>query len=117
MLGSQILFASLAFGLVSAGTLPEVTPVTSTGLIAKRAGNCNTADNRRCWRSKSSAEPNGFDIDTDSEIVWPSNSAQGQATKTYTLTVAEKTLSPDGTPKLLQVINGIYPGPTIEAGK
>jgi hypothetical protein len=116
MLGSQLLLASIALGLVSAGALPEVPSKVLTGLKAKRSGNCNTPNDRQCWRSPSPAEPKGFNIFTDSETLWPSNIAQGQATKTFSLTVSEKTLSPDGTPKVMQVINEIYPGPMIEAG-
>ncbi|EHL02014.1 putative Laccase [Glarea lozoyensis 74030] len=118
MLGSNLLLASLALGLASAGLLQEVPAKASTGLLAKRAGegpNCNGPNDRGCWRSPSPAEPTGFNIDTDSETVWPSNVAQGQTTTTYTLTVAEKTLAPDGDGKLMQVINGVYPGPVIEA--
>lgn len=117
MLGSQLLLASLALGLASAATLPNLPSKNLISPIAKRDGNCNTADNRRCWRSPSTAEPQGFSIDTDAESVWPSNVSQGQATKTFAIEISEKTLSPDGTPKLLQVINGVYPGPVIEAGK
>jgi hypothetical protein len=117
MYGSQFLLASVALGLASAGALPDVNPKAAIGLKAKRAGNCNTADNRRCWRSASQSEPNGFDIDTDSETIWPSNVDQGQATVTTTLTVSETQLAPDGALKTMQVINGVYPGPVIEASK
>jgi hypothetical protein len=117
MFGSHLLLASIALGLATAGTLPNKNSIVSTGLKAKRVGNCNTADNRKCWRSASSAEPDGFDITTDSETIWPSNTEQGQATVTTTLTISEKTLSPDGTPKVMQVVNGIYPGPVIEASQ
>jgi hypothetical protein len=120
MLGSKLLLAPLALGLASAGLLQEVPAKASTGLLAKRAEegpNCNGPNDRGCWRTPSAAEPTGFNIDTDSETLWPSNVAQGQATKTYTLTVAEKSLSPDGDGKMMQVINGIYPGPVIEASK
>ncbi|KAJ9221105.1 CAZyme family AA1 [Paecilomyces variotii] len=74
---------------------------------------CNGPDSRNCWlRETHSKQPvfSEYDITTDYEAKWP----QG-VTREYWLEVSEKTISPDGTPKLSQLINGTYPGPLIEA--
>lgn len=102
MIGAKLLLASIAIGLVSGATLP--TP-TRAPIQARVEPNCNTPENRKCWSD-------GFDIDTDAEAVWPSG-----PTTTYTLVVAEATMTPDGDPKVMQVINGTYPGPVISASK
>ncbi|KAF2675871.1 multicopper oxidase [Lentithecium fluviatile CBS 122367] len=69
---------------------------------------CNAADKRECWvRDKNGKE---YNIKSDYEDEVPEGTS-----REYSLEVTEATISPDGYPKLAQLINGIYPGPLIEA--
>ncbi|KAK0628829.1 Cupredoxin [Bombardia bombarda] len=69
--------------------------------VEKRACT-NTATARNCWGANS--------ITDNTETVWPSTGV----TRTYNFNVAYATLSPDGVAKKMMVVNGQYPGPTIE---
>ncbi|KAL2012820.1 hypothetical protein VTN00DRAFT_345 [Thermoascus crustaceus] len=74
---------------------------------------CNGPNSRDCWlRDTNKRQPifSQFDIQTDYEDVWPPG-----ITRKYWLEVDYKTISPDGIPKLAQVINKTLPGPLIEA--
>ncbi|KAF1978938.1 hypothetical protein BU23DRAFT_191023 [Bimuria novae-zelandiae CBS 107.79] len=97
--------------LVSAGPLkPTVIPRPATaGFKCSYPGytNCNTNRDRSCWVKKGSKR---YTIDTDYEDDFPVG-----ITRTFNLEIAEKTVSPDGFPKLAQVVNGQFPGPLIEA--
>ncbi|RPA80406.1 hypothetical protein BJ508DRAFT_239962 [Ascobolus immersus RN42] len=62
----------------------------------------NTPTSRGCWGS--------FSIEDDPHDVWPNTGV----TREYHLRIGHKTLAPDGVPKQMMVINGQYPGPTIE---
>ena len=69
MLGSQLLFASLAFGLVGASVLPEAKLLS----VERRQGsgvlqNCNTASDRSCWMN---GDLPPFDVNSDAETTWP----------------------------------------------
>ncbi|KAH7121144.1 multicopper oxidase [Dendryphion nanum] len=70
---------------------------------------CNTDSNRGCWVR----DPTGkeYNITTDYETEWPIGKE-----RTYNLTINESTWNGDGTPKnFAQLINGVYPGPLIQA--
>jgi hypothetical protein len=111
MLGSQILLASLAFGLARASVLPEakLLPIQNRqygGVLQ----NCNTAQDRSCWMNGRLPH---FDASSDSETTWPVTNNEVK----YDLHISKKTLSPDGNSKEMLVINGKYPGTLIEARK
>jgi hypothetical protein len=113
---SNILFASLAFGLARASVIPEAKlmqvearqnpPTVSRGNVQ----NCNTATNRACWMN-GPLPP--FNVDSDSEMVWPTTGKE----VFYDLHITKKTLSPDGNAKPMLVIDGKYPGTLIKARK
>ncbi|KAF1976436.1 hypothetical protein BU23DRAFT_48462 [Bimuria novae-zelandiae CBS 107.79] len=63
----------------------------------------NGPKSRSCWGQ--------FDIDTDHDREWPDT---GNIVK-YLFEVSNMTLAPDGVEKRMTVVNGQYPGPTIEA--
>ncbi|KAF1984792.1 multicopper oxidase [Aulographum hederae CBS 113979] len=91
-------------GVVSSASIPYNSPVSRNGL-ARRQGCTHGPDDRGCWSD-------GFDIDTDVYESWPNT---GRVVE-KTLTVTNVTCNPDGGPaKFCQLINGQYPGPTIEA--
>lgn len=60
---------------------------------------------RSCWGA--------YSVETDSEEQWPDTGK----TVHYKLNICNQTLSPDGTPRSMLVINGQYPGPVLTAGK
>ncbi|KAF2104686.1 hypothetical protein NA57DRAFT_28126, partial [Rhizodiscina lignyota] len=64
----------------------------------------NGPTSRECWYS-------GWDVNCDTDTQWP----QTGETKTYNFELTEQNLSPDGHERPMMVINGQYPGPTIEA--
>lgn len=89
------------------------TKATTTKLSATKStttrhhptpGCTNGPKSRACWSK-------GYDISVDAEDKWPNTGT----TVTYHLEVTNKTLSPDGTPKQMLVVNGQYPGPVITA--
>lgn len=45
----------------------------------------------------------------------PSDAPDTGITRSYTFTIAQSTLSPDGVPRTMLLVNGQFPGPTIEA--
>ncbi|CAI6336413.1 unnamed protein product [Periconia digitata] len=59
---------------------------------------------RRCWTGD-------LDVLTDMDDVWPDTGVY----RKYTLEITNATMAPDGFPRDMQVVNGQYPGPTIEA--
>ncbi|KAF2201578.1 putative extracellular dihydrogeodin oxidase/laccase [Delitschia confertaspora ATCC 74209] len=63
----------------------------------------HSAKNRQCWRD-------GFDINTDYDFKVPPGKL-----REYDFTISQKEIAPDGYKFLGTVINGQYPGPTIEA--
>ncbi len=68
--------------------------------------NCKNGPNSRsCWGE--------YTVETDSEAYWPRTGKTVQ----YKLDITNITLSPDGTPRQMLVINGQYPGPVITASK
>jgi hypothetical protein len=115
MLLTSLLPCWLAFGLSAASVLPLNPQLVSNSVRRgspssgsrkpHRYGCENGPESRDCWSG-------GFSIDTDSEEEWPNT---GKTVK-YSFEVTEKTLSPDGTPRDMIVVNGQYPGPTIFAG-
>lgn len=69
--------------------------------------NCeNGPKSRSCWTGD-------FTVMTDSEERWPNTGK----TVHFDLNISNTTLSPDGTPRQMLVINGQYPGPVLTAGK
>jgi hypothetical protein len=77
------------------------TSSTATGFIP---GCTNTPDNRAEWCG-------GYSIDTNLDKDWPETGK----TRTYHLEITNSTGAPDGTERLLFLINNQYPGPVIEA--
>ncbi|CAL3968634.1 unnamed protein product [Diplocarpon coronariae] len=59
---------------------------------------------RSCWGGD-------FTVETDSEARWPTTGK----TVRYQLDITNQTLSPDGTPRQMLLVNGQYPGPVITA--
>ncbi|TEY57555.1 hypothetical protein BOTCAL_0214g00020 [Botryotinia calthae] len=59
----------------------------------------NAASSRNCW--------------DDTEEAWPDTGV----VVAYTLTITNQTMSPDGTPRWMLVVNGTYPSPTITASE
>ncbi|KAL1847322.1 hypothetical protein Plec18170_008670 [Paecilomyces lecythidis] len=96
------------------GNAPQIEPrITCHYPSLKGWEMCNGPDSRDCWlRDTRSKQPvfSEYDISTDYEAKWPEG-----ITREYWLEVSEKTISPDGTPKLSQLLNETYPGPLIEA--
>jgi hypothetical protein len=80
------------------------TNSTSASYAKSHPGCINGPNSRGCWGG-------GFDINTDYDASWPNT---GRVVR-YFLEVKNATLSPDGTLKQMIVVNGQYPGPTIEA--
>ncbi|KAK7186616.1 Laccase-2-like protein 4 [Paraphaeosphaeria sporulosa] len=69
--------------------------------------NCNSDRDRSCWVKNHGKT---YNIDTDYEDDFPVG-----ITRTFDLEISEKVVSPDGFPKVAQVVNGQFPGPLIEA--
>jgi hypothetical protein len=107
MLINSLLYSGL-IGSVAAGLLPIKAKVgkRDTNRWPGGSPNCvNTERSRQCWSA-------GYDINTDTEEKWPTGKIVH-----YDLSITTKTLSPDGTPRDMMVINGQYPGPVLTAGK
>ncbi|KAM0146558.1 hypothetical protein ACHAQE_010628 [Botrytis cinerea] len=66
----------------------------------------NAASSRNCWNGN-------YSINTDTEEAWPDTGV----VVAYTLVITNQTMSPDGTPRWMLVVNGTYPGPTITASE
>ncbi|KAK4652378.1 hypothetical protein QC762_610630 [Podospora pseudocomata] len=69
----------------------------------KRQSCANGPTARNCWGD--------FSIDDDVTYTWPDTGV----TRSYSFDVGLATLAPDGVEKVMMVVNGQYPGPTIEA--
>ncbi|KAF2010981.1 multicopper oxidase [Aaosphaeria arxii CBS 175.79] len=87
---------------------PDV-PWKSRGLSSRKpqgypTGCTNGPKSRGCW-------VDGTSIDTDFHRQWPNTGK----TVTYDFEITNTTMAPDGVERLMLVINGQYPGPTIEA--
>lgn len=95
---------TLPSGPKQSGNSTSATNSTSAQYAAAHPGCLNGPNSRGCWG-------NGFSINTDYEKSWPNTGRVIQ----YELEVKNATLSPDGTPKQMLVVNGQYPGPLIEA--
>ncbi|KAK4197515.1 hypothetical protein QBC40DRAFT_256932 [Triangularia verruculosa] len=70
---------------------------------SKRQNCANGPTARNCW--------GGFNIDDDVSYTWPDIGV----TRSYSFDVGLATLAPDGVSKQMMIVNGQYPGPTIEA--
>ncbi|KAF2266486.1 laccase [Lojkania enalia] len=108
--GLIALLCSLALtaSLPSEYSAPEV-PWKRDGLRTKRTygygdGCKHGPYSRSCWDGS-------YTIDTDMDLEWPDTGK----TVTYYFEIAEKIMAPDGFARPMTVINGQYPGPTIEA--
>ena len=88
-----------AANFLSFTAIPE--PLPSAGNILTKRVCDNSSLNRSCWGS--------FDTSTNYYEEAPDTGV----TRTFYLTIANATLSPDGVDKIVQVVNGTYPGPTI----
>ena len=75
---------------------------TSLASLLHNLGAWNGASSRQSWGS-------GFNILNDFDQSWPTT---GRVVS-YSLTVSNMTLSPDGFPREVLAVNGQYPGPTI----
>ncbi|KAI0396002.1 Cupredoxin [Xylariaceae sp. FL0594] len=96
-------FKSLSLILGGLASLTAALPSAAEDL-ERRGGYCeNTPTSRRCWGNN--------DIDTDPTFFWPDTGV----TRHYDFNVGYATLAPDGVEKQMMVVNGQYPGPTIEA--
>ncbi|KAI9765211.1 MAG: hypothetical protein M1840_007703 [Geoglossum simile] len=67
-------------------------------------GCVNSPKNRSCWFGN-------FDISTDYEVITPDTGK----VREYTLVIGNSVIAPDGYLFPAMLINGTYPGPTIEA--
>lgn len=82
----------------------SATSSTSTSTLVADSSCSNTASTRQCWGD-------GYSIATDFDTKWPTTGN----TVSYTLTITNTTLSPDGFSRLVLAVNGQYPGPPIYA--
>lgn len=99
---SLLSFKGLVSGLLFAG-LASAAPAEE---LNSRATTCNTATNRACWQ-------NGFSVTTDYELSTPSGTLR---TYEWEVTEVENWVGPDGVVKsYVQLIDGVYPGPTLFA--
>ncbi|KAK7564790.1 Cupredoxin [Phyllosticta citricarpa] len=97
--GSGAGSAPASSGVVNAaasgtGAAPSSTPSVCAG---------NTADTRNQWCD--------YDVDTDYYNEIPDTGV----VREYWLELIDKTLAPDGIPRVVQTVNGTIPGPMIEA--
>ncbi|TAQ85774.1 hypothetical protein B7494_g5914 [Chlorociboria aeruginascens] len=102
MIFNRFFSLSFAFELAVAGVLPD--PINSLALSKRDC--TNSPSDRACWTPDGS-----YSIDTDSETSWPTTNR----IVPYTLTLTSETAAPDGTPKQMFLVNGVYPGPTLYA--
>lgn len=99
---SLLSLKGLVSGLLFAGFASAV-PVEE---IKPGASNCNTATNRACWS-------NGFSVTTDYETSIPPGSIKSYS---WEVTEVENFVGPDGVEKAYaQLVDGVYPGPTLFA--
>ncbi|KAJ4300009.1 hypothetical protein N0V90_005257 [Kalmusia sp. IMI 367209] len=109
LLSIAALCGAAAFVSASPVETSFVPRQATTGFTCSYPGytTCNTNKDRGCWVKKGSKT---YNIDTDYEDDFPVG-----ITRTFNLEISEKTVSPDGFPKVAQVVNGQFPGPLIEA--
>lgn len=114
----------LCIAILIPSCLPSAIPSQVLSNIKRTSSsNClNTASSRNCWNGN-------YSIDTDSEEAWPNTGVVVAVcikpltklfishSSQYTLTITNQTMSPDGTPRWMLVVNGTYPGPTITASE
>ncbi|TGO62391.1 hypothetical protein BCON_0020g00640 [Botryotinia convoluta] len=98
----------LCIAILIPSCLPSAIPSQALSNNKRTStSNClNAALSRNCWNGN-------YSIDTDSEEAWPNTGV----VVAYTLTITNQTMSPDGTPRWMLVVNGTYPGPTITASE
>ncbi|KAF7909066.1 hypothetical protein BELL_0043g00250 [Botrytis elliptica] len=96
----------LCIAILIPACLPSALPskVSSNNKRISTPTCLNAASSRNCWNGN-------YSIDTNSEEAWPNTGV----VVAYTLTITNQTMSPDGTPRWMLVVNGTYPGPTITA--
>ncbi|KAK3116658.1 laccase, multicopper oxidase, benzenediol:oxygen oxidorectuctase [Teratosphaeriaceae sp. CCFEE 6253] len=82
---------------------PTIT-ATSTTSVAPTSTCTNGPNSRNCWSG-------GLDINTDFDNNWPSTGR----TVSYTWSITNTSLAPDGFKRPVFAINGQYPGPLVEA--
>lgn len=83
------------------------TTATPTSTRAADAACTNGPLTRQCWS-------NGFSAATDFDAKWPTTGK----TVTYNFEITNSTCNPDGNgAKPCQLVNGVYPGPTISASE
>jgi FtsP/CotA-like multicopper oxidase with cupredoxin domain len=93
---TSVLFSTLAGAVPS--LLEEIQP--------RGPGPCHTPTNRGCWSD-------GFDINTDYEAVTPPGTLR---TFDWEITEHDDWTGPDGVVKdKVMLVNGVFPGPTLEA--
>jgi hypothetical protein len=88
-----------------AGQTSTTSTSTKTSASASATATCtNSPTSRNCWNG-------GYDLDTDFDNNWPNTGR----TVSYTFTITNTTMSPDGHAREVLAINGQYPGPTLYA--
>jgi FtsP/CotA-like multicopper oxidase with cupredoxin domain len=107
MLSSCILLWGLLLSTAAALVAPQPPSEEVHGL--ERRQTCNTATNRQCWTTSPA-----FNINTDYYTSWPNTGV----TRSYTFTLTEHNTwtGGDGRTKIkAMLVNGQFPGPTINA--
>lgn len=93
-------------GLVASLLLSGFASAAPVHELGPRASTCNTASNRACWQD-------GFSVTTDYETSTPPG---GLRSYTWEVTEVENYIGPDGVKKdYVQLVDGVYPGPTLFA--
>jgi hypothetical protein len=121
-----LLSPSIVVALPSDSRAPRSleVPWKKDGLLKRTYGDYPTGDGHTHGPGSRNYWSNGFDIDTDMDLKWPDTgkvvkvisflppSSFGSLTGLkYTFEITNTTLSPDGVPKSMLVVNGQYPGP------
>ncbi|KAI0205814.1 multicopper oxidase [Astrocystis sublimbata] len=99
-------FSSFLPGLTAISSVPLVTAFPqagSSGLASRQSDNCefDSANSPECW-GEYSLSTNWYDEAPDTGVI-----------REYWFELQNKTLSPDGFPRLALTVNGTVPGPTI----
>jgi len=87
-----------------ASTVKNTISATSTTSVAATSTCTNGPNSRNCWSG-------GYDIDTDFDTAWPTTGR----TVSYSWTITNITMAPDGYSRHVLAVNGQYPGPVLEA--
>ncbi|KAJ1568346.1 hypothetical protein HK405_002827 [Cladochytrium tenue] len=108
--------APAAFGTASASypcSSPSATPTSSYAWgTSTSSSTSSTTSPYYCENAKGSRQCWGqYDISTD----YYNDGPRTGVTRTYSFTVARATIAPDGFPRDAVLVNGMLPGPTIEA--